>query len=144
MCKNIKIGKDKIYRYYTAKPHTNQAEFPMQRLEGDSMDHLMQCADPHSRAIMSVVNEIVELIHPKKIYLYNLRSSAAGTTTSFKLCVVGDFTDKSEAERELYLKIDSVVPFDIILYTPFEWDALCARSESFASRISLSGTILYE
>lgn len=98
---------------------------------------------PATEEISAVVDQIVKMVHPLRIYLYNQRMSAAGATTGFKLCVVGEFADKGSTERSIYLEIDSEVPFDVLLYTPLEWDDLCARSESFARRIANTGMVVY-
>lgn len=107
------------------------------------MEEYMAYGYPKAAEVARVVSEIVEMVHPVRIYLYNQRFSAAGATTGFKLCIVGDFPDKADAERNLYLHIDCEVPFDIILYTPQEWQTLCDRTDSFARKIFLTGTVVY-
>lgn len=99
----------------------------------------------HSAApeISHVAGQIVQMVQPQRIYLYKQRTSASGDTTGFKLCVVGSFESKAAAERDIYLNIDCDVPYDVILYTADEWERLCGRTYSFASRIARMGTVIY-
>lgn len=108
-----------------------------------SMEDYMAYGYPKAPEVAAVVGEIAEMVNPLRIYLYNQRFSAAGATTGFKLCVVGEFPDKQATERDIYLHIDSEVPFDVILYTSQEWKALCDRTDSFARKIFLTGTVVY-
>lgn len=107
------------------------------------MDDFTQSGSPKAAEVASAVEEIVTLLAPEQIYLYNQRFSAAGATTGFKLCVVGTFVNKEAAEREIYLNIDSDVPFDVLLYTPEEWTQLCRCPDSFAHKICQTGIRIY-
>lgn len=99
----------------------------------------MECAC----AIESVVGEIVDLLSPQTIYLYNRKLNPKGELTSFKLCVISDLSDREQAERDIYRKVDCPIPFDILLYTPQEWEHLREDPATFASRIQQEGTVLY-
>jgi hypothetical protein len=90
-----------------------------------------------------VAEEIVELLAPRKIYLYNQRISDKLATSSFKLCIIAEVEEKSAAEHRIYLEIDCDIPFDILLYTPAEWETLTAIPTSFASKICATGTVIY-
>lgn len=125
--------------YYTALPRQNQAGS-----EDDSMEEYMKYGYPHTAEVAAVVDEIVGMLRPACIYLYNQRFSATGATTSFKLCIIADFADKGDAEKDIYLRIDSEVSFDVLLYTPGEWRRLCEHPDSFARKIFLTGTVVYE
>ena len=94
-------------------------------------------------AVRRVADEIARIFLPKRIYLYNNRLSMEGIFTSFKLCVVGEFDDKEEAECEIYNQIDSDIPFDVLLYTTPEWEELSLDEMSFAGKIIRMGTVLY-
>jgi hypothetical protein len=96
-----------------------------------------------SPAVTGVAEEIAGLLAPRTIYLYNQRISDKLATTSFKLCIIAEVEDKSAAERDVYLKIDCEIPFDILLYTPEEWETLTAIPTTFASKINASGTVIY-
>lgn len=107
------------------------------------MDEWIQSGYPKAAEVASVVDEIVRLLRPDRVYLYNQKFSVTGDTTSFKVCVIADLADKDAAEREIYLGIDSDVPFDVILYTPKEWSQLCRNPDSFARKIYLTGTVVH-
>lgn len=100
-------------------------------------------APANSSVIALVVEEIVNLLHPHTIYLYNQRISLKGEYISFKLCVIADFPDKTEAERSVYRNIDCAIPFDVLLYTPGEWEELSHNTAAFASHIIETGTVVY-
>lgn len=108
-----------------------------------SLEEWIESGYPKAPEVALVVDGIVRLLNPRQIYLYNQRFSVAGATTAFKLCVVADMADKASAERDIYLDIDSEVPFDVILYTPAEWKRLCDSPDSFARKIFLTGTTVY-
>ena len=91
-----------------------------------------------------VVADIVRLIHPEKIILFSQKHSLQGEMVSFKLCVVADCADKAQTERQLYLELDSPVPFDVVLYTPEEFAQLKALRGTFASKVRAKGKVLYE
>ena len=97
----------------------------------------------HCPNLMNVVDRIVELVQPDTVYLYNQRINARDVITAFKVCIVADVADKSAAERTIYLQIDCDIPFDILLYTPEEWQSLTQSATSFAYKIQQSGTVVY-
>lgn len=98
---------------------------------------------PKTPEVAAVVEEIARRFQPERIYLYNHKRNPKGDTLSFKLCVISNFGDKAAAERNIYLDIDCEVPFDVILYTPGEWESLCGKKDSFARKIDLTGMVVY-
>jgi len=98
---------------------------------------------PDFAAVRAVVEGVASLFSPQVIYLYNHKLNNRGEFTSFKLCVVGGFVDKIEAERALYWEIDSEIPFDVVLYTPLEWKELSDSPAAFASHIKETGMMVY-
>lgn len=98
------------------------------------------CTD--SQEVRGVVEEIAKLIRPNAIYLYNHKRTLSGQIASFKLCVIADCV-KEAAERQIYREIDCMIPYDIILYTPEEWQQLTDRPDTFAHKISRTGTVVY-
>ena len=92
----------------------------------------------------AVIDNIAKIYSPQRIYLYNRRVGMHNNTTSFKLCVILDTPDKSRSEQNIYLNIDSEIPFDVLVYTPQEWEALSSDSASFAGRIKKNGVIVHE
>lgn len=96
-------------------------------------------------AYEKVLEQLRELIDPRKIILYGTKKDVAtGTVNDIDICLVVVTKDKASLERELYLAIDSEISFDLILYTPEEWETLTADRQSFAHRIMEKGTVVYE
>ena len=97
-----------------------------------------------SKDISAVVEKITQLCSPRLIYLYNQRINVRHEISSFKLCVVAPIADKLACERGIFREADCDIPFDILIYTPEEWERLSLKSGSFAKRISESGVALYD
>ena len=93
--------------------------------------------------IQAVCDDIVRQFSPKKIILFNVKNSPGGETRSFKLCVVLETDDIELTEKRIYLDIDSEVPFDVLVYTPREWEKLMLEKNSFANRITREGRYIY-
>lgn len=93
--------------------------------------------------VKAVCERIIGQFHPQKVILFNIKHSPSGSEKSFKLCVVIDTEDKIGVEKRIYLDIDSEIPFDVLIYTPQEWDTLMLQKHSFATRISQEGTLIY-
>lgn len=96
---------------------------------------------PHVRELVSA---IAALCSPEKIYLFNAKRNLENQVTSFKLCVVADTEDKAALERKLYLELDCELPYDLVLYTPAEWNEFAAMPHSFAGEILGKGVLLYD
>ena len=103
----------------------------------------MKAGYKESAKIADVTQQIVAMLDPVKIYLYNQRLSSEGHTSSFKVCVILRTGERSAAERQIYLNIDCEVPFDVLLYTAEEWDELSAQPDTFAHKILQTGAVLY-
>jgi len=93
--------------------------------------------------ISQTANRIIELTNPEMVYLYNLKTGISSQVTSFKLCLIAD-CEKSEIERRIYLNVDCDIPYDVLIYTGLEWDALSGDPQSFAHKIKHTGRLLYE
>lgn len=92
-----------------------------------------------------IIEKLCSLAKPEKLILYGSKIDVAtGRVKDIDVCLVVETENKTELERELYLAIDSDVSFDIIIYTPFEWEVLIADTQSFAHRILEKGTVIYE
>ncbi|MFA9380054.1 MAG: hypothetical protein ACERKO_03235 [Acetanaerobacterium sp.] len=92
--------------------------------------------------IRRVAHEIEEGEHPEHIILFNQKTGVNGNLTGFKLCVVVDAGDKADVEKRIYLGIESDIPFDVVLYTPSEWNNLVHTPHSFASVINETGVAI--
>ena len=95
-------------------------------------------------SIRKVADGIENDIRPQKIILFNQKQGVGGRLLSFKLCIVVETDDKSEIERKIYLGIESEIPFDVVLYTPLEWEELVNTPHSFAGIINGTGVVVYE
>lgn len=93
--------------------------------------------------IDAVCHRIVVLFAPKKVLLFSRKRDLDGATTSFKLCIIADTEDKTQIQKEIYLNVDCDVPFDVVLYTPDEWEELSADDATFAYRITKTGCVIY-
>lgn len=95
--------------------------------------------------VNSLVDQILDLCNPIKIFLYNVKFDLNHAVSSFKICViVEDDVDTAKLESTLYLKLECDNPFDVLIYRQNEWDSLIADDASFASKIKRSGVVLYE
>lgn len=91
-----------------------------------------------------LISQIVNQFKPVQIILFG--SFAKGTyhkNSDIDLCIVAETTDKRETLADMYADIESDRPFDIVLYTPGEWDRCIQDSCSFASHIVREGVVLY-
>jgi hypothetical protein len=97
-------------------------------------------------SIRSVLDAVIARARPQKVILFSRKNAPSGDVTSFKLCVIlsKDAPDKAAVEREVYLRSDSDVPFDLLFYTADEWAQNMEQSESFAANIARFGKVLYE
>ncbi len=93
-------------------------------------------------SIRRVASEIEEDVKPKHIILFNQKKGVAGRLLSFKLCVVVETDDKSAVEKRIYLSIESDIPFDVVIYTPDEWNEMVKTPHSFASVIHETGVVV--
>lgn len=91
-----------------------------------------------------VVKKIVAMAAPSKIILYNCKYDVNEMVETFKLCIVGEVEDKRLLLLQIYQEIESDIPFDILIYTDRQFDDLLKSDESFVSRISKRGKVLYE
>ena len=94
--------------------------------------------------IKMAIDWVVESLAPYRVFIYNRRENHRGQVTGFKLCIIADTPDKAAAERDIYLGFDSDVPFDVLIYTPEEWEQITRQEASFAKKIIETGLIVYE
>lgn len=94
------------------------------------------------QVIDSVCTRVHALLHPEKIIVFNVKTSGA-VVTSFKICVVCACCDPRQAEHDIYMHVDCDVPFDALVYTAPQWNALLSQPTSFASRINAMGDVYY-
>lgn len=91
-----------------------------------------------------IKKQIVEKYHPKKIILFG--SIAKGTfrkDSDIDLCIIKDTLDKRNLLTDMYVNIDSNIPFDLVLYTVEEWHNCVEDKSSFAHSINNTGVKIY-
>ncbi|HEX2938824.1 MAG TPA: hypothetical protein VHO66_07895 [Ruminiclostridium sp.] len=96
-----------------------------------------------SENIKNVCRDIVKTFQPEKVILYNVKRSVGGEIRGFKICVIIETKNRFDTEKHIYLDIDSDIPFDVLVYTPQEWDKLISEKSSFACRIIKEGTYIH-
>lgn len=94
--------------------------------------------------IKSVVESIASLYAPTKIVLFGSQAKgSANDKSDIDLCIIKDTNNKRSLLTDMYLNIDCNKPFDLVLYTPSEWERCVADSTSFAYLINEKGKVLY-
>jgi predicted nucleotidyltransferase len=94
--------------------------------------------------IENIKKQIINKFQPDKIILFG--SQASGTAklgSDIDLCIIINTSDKRVLLTELYSEIDSRKPFDIVVYTPEEWDKAKNDPGAFAHLINQKGVALY-
>ena len=94
--------------------------------------------------IEEVVKQIISVVNVNKIILFSKKQNPNGQISSFKLCVIISENDTSRYEKEIYIKVDSDVPFDVLVFSENEWEKYKCRKDSFCSRINTVGSVVYE
>ena len=95
------------------------------------------------QTLQSLCCQIIRLAAPQRIILYNQKQSPAGDLSSVKLCVIVPEGDSRQWEHDLYMQLETDLPFDLLVYTRQEWRQLLAADLSFAARIDKTGRVLY-
>ena len=93
-------------------------------------------------AVRQLCTDIVRLVHPKKIILFNQKTDVHGALSSFKLCVVAE-GNPAELEGRIYLGTDCPVHFDVLVYSCADFEKFSADPTSFAHRIVKTGSVLH-
>lgn len=94
--------------------------------------------------IKKVCSDIKNTFNPNDIILYNAKRNISGDIIGFKICVIIETDNRLMTERHIYLDIDSDIPFDVLVYTPEEWNELLNEKSSFAFRVIKEGTHIYD
>lgn len=93
--------------------------------------------------ISRLAEEIAGACSPEKIYIFHIKVDLSHQVTGFKACVIADAEDKQALERQIYREVDCELPYDLVLYTPSEWDSFSHTPSSFASEIAEKGVLVY-
>ena len=95
--------------------------------------------------VKSVVDRIAELFSPEKIILYAKKINfETNDIKNFSICVIMETPNTQKAEQIIYLNVESEIPFDLLVYTPEEWERLVLNKYSFVHNTVQKGIVLYE
>ena len=93
--------------------------------------------------IQAVVDKIVQQFHPSLVILFSRKTNMYGDITSFTLVIAADVENASELERQIYLAVESDLPYDVVVYRTADYQRLCAEEDSFAQTVQEKGVVLY-
>lgn len=95
----------------------------------------------------NILKQLVKFFPPQCVYLFGSRARGdAREKSDIDLCVVIDIDEtqqKKDLLTEIYLKIDTKKPFDLVIYSPEEWETLKHDQTSFAYLIYSKGVKIY-
>lgn len=90
--------------------------------------------------LRAVLEEIRNISEAENLIVYGLkREGASDRVRGVSVCVIADTDDKTTLESRLYLEIESDIAFNVLIYTPAEWERLLLDPQSYASRIAEKG-----
>nr|WP_307992061.1 nucleotidyltransferase domain-containing protein [uncultured Niameybacter sp.] len=98
----------------------------------------------YDRVLQEIKEQFIQKFHPSKLILFG--SIAKGTfreTSDIDLCVVQDTDNKRKLLTDMYVEIESEIPFDIVLYTNQEWNECIKDTSAFAYQINNTGVTIY-
>ena len=93
--------------------------------------------------INQLCKKLDEQFHPQKILIFHCKRNGSGDLSSFKICMIIDTPNILQLEREVYLAVECEIPFDILVYTPQEWEKLSQDAESYAAQILKNGVVYH-
>lgn len=94
--------------------------------------------------IEEVVKQINSVVTANKIILFSQKQDLNGEVSSFKLCVIISDKDTKKYEKEIYIKVDSEIPFDVLVISAADWEKYKNKKDSFCARIDALGSVIYE
>lgn len=100
--------------------------------------------DDFNKEIDSIKRQVIEKYNPKEILLFG--SVAKGIFrehSDIDLCIIMDTMNKRELLTNMYIDIESNIPFDLVLYTIEEWNNCINDKSSFAYSIINTGVKIY-
>ena len=94
--------------------------------------------------LQKIKQQFIDRYQPDRILLFGSQAKHfAGRDSDIDLCVIVETADKRRLLTDMYLNIESEVPFDLLLYSPSEWEQCVADHTSFAFQINKDGVMLY-
>lgn len=92
----------------------------------------------------NITIQLINLYAPEKLLLFgSYAKKLARHNSDIDLCVITETSNKRELLTDMYLNIESDRPFDLLLYTPEEWESNVTDKTSFAYQINNEGVVLY-
>ena len=91
-----------------------------------------------------IKKQLIEKFNPKEIILFG--SVAKGIfrdDSDIDLCIIINTINKRELLTNMYVDIESNIPFDLVLYTIDEWNNCINDTSSFAYSIIKTGVKIY-
>ena len=115
-----------------------------------SPDTLARISDVEQNEMSVIVDRLVNVYHPLRIYLFG--SYAWGTPTiesDYDICVVVESSDekkrnRSRIGRKALLDILRRRSIDLIIYTAAEFERAATHPSTLASPIKSKGVLLYD
>lgn len=101
-------------------------------------------ANNFNKEIDYIKKQVIEKYNPKEIILFG--SVAKGIFrehSDIDLCIIMDTMNKRELLTNMYIDIESNIPFDLVLYTIEEWKNCINDKSSFAYAIINTGVKIY-
>jgi len=91
-----------------------------------------------------IKKQIIEKYNPEAIILFgSLAKGIFKTNSDIDLCVIKNTNDKRTLLADMYVCVDSTIPFDLVLYTSDEWNQCVNDKSSFAYTINNTGVKIY-
>lgn len=101
----------------------------------------------HEAQVLSEIPRRLEPLKPRRVVLFGSRAlGTAARDSDYDLLVVMDVPDRSTPRAVPVRRLlrGMGVPFDIIVYTPEEWEAFRVHPQALAHHIARTGRALYE
>ncbi|MDR2855588.1 MAG: nucleotidyltransferase domain-containing protein [Methanomicrobiales archaeon] len=97
-----------------------------------------------STELQKITQQFIVRYQPHKLLLFGSHAKdSARQDSDIDLCVIVEVTGKRILLTDMYLNIESDVPFDLLLYSPEEWEQCILDHTSFAYQIHKEGVLLY-
>jgi len=98
----------------------------------------------YSIVLDKIKDQIIQKFNPSRIILFG--SVAKGiwrNNSDIDLCIIKDTDNKRDLITNMYVEVESEIPFDIVLYTNEEWNRCLGDKTAFAYHINNTGVIIY-
>lgn len=103
-----------------------------------------KATEKFNKEVDYIREQIVKKYDPKAIMLFgSLAKGIFKDNSDIDLCVIKNTDDKRKLLTDMYVCIDSGIPFDLVLYTIDEWNKFANDKSSFAYTINNTGVKIY-